>query len=73
MTDETSQTRFFPKNSMQRRVPGLRDAAPPSEVKVFKLNPDGSETFLRTEPPYPANKKYRWNNDGKYEVEENEQ
>ncbi len=29
-------------SSIERRVYGLRDSAPPSEVKVFRARPDGT-------------------------------
>ena len=38
--------------NFKRRVPGLRDVAPASEVKVFKANPDGTAgKLLRIEKP----------------------
>ena len=55
---DSSQARFtLPTNANRKRVPGLRDEAPNSEVKVYKMNPDGSKgQYLRTEPAFYTHK-----------------
>jgi len=56
---DSSRTRFtLPSNANRKKVPGLRDEAPNGEIKVFKLNADGSKgKLLRTEPSYTSPKK----------------
>lgn len=42
---------FLPRSKAERMVFGLRDFVSPSEVRVFRANPDGSKGgFLRVEP-----------------------
>ena len=59
MLNKVYQKGFLPKNKMQLRVPGLRDYAPPSDVRVFKMNTDGSKgEYLRTEESKESNETY---------------
>ena len=47
---------IIPKSKFGQMVNGLRDSEPPSEIKVYRANPDGSRgEFLRAESPpvYP--------------------
>jgi len=39
-----------PKKSLEKLVSGLRNYAPPSECRVYRMNPDGTRgEFLRIE------------------------